>query len=110
LYAHHCRILPANFEKQKMIEKAKSDCIESLSTALTSTSKWRLAIDARYPDHRNVRASKLLAKLAGEASSLSEAQWTALEPFVGSPRWGEAVKQTFVSSLARALSAPATVV
>jgi hypothetical protein len=101
----------------------KQDCANALSATLTSTSKWRLAIDLRYPDHRNVRASKLLDKLAGEASSLSDESWAALEPHFKSPRWGEALKQAarlvgfhrrrvsfahFVRTLAGLLAAPAT--
>ncbi len=35
----------------------KNDCAASISTALTSASRWRLAIDLKFPDHRNTRAS-----------------------------------------------------
>jgi hypothetical protein len=50
----------------------KQNCIDALSTALTKASHWRATLVEQYPDHRNAKASKLLAKLAGEASNLSE--------------------------------------
>ena len=101
----------------------KNDCVASIATALTSASHWRASLDNRFPDHRNARAARLLAKLAGETPSLSEEQWAALAPFVGSPAWGEALKRAarlvgfhrrrmslgyFLRSLARLLEAPAT--
>ena len=101
----------------------KEKCIESLSTALTSASRWRAGLDNKWPDHRNQKAAKQLDKLAAEAANLSEAQWTALAPFFGSERWGEALRRTsrmvgfarrrvslvyFVRQLAGLLSEPAT--
>jgi hypothetical protein len=71
----------------------KLECANALSAALTSTSKWRLAIDQRYPDHRNLRAARMLDKLAGETSGMTDELWERLEPHFGSPAWGEAVKQ-----------------
>jgi hypothetical protein len=102
----------------------KNNCIASISTTLTRTASWRLALDGRYPDHRNARAAKNLAKLADESSGMSDSQWAALEPFVASPRWNHALRKAtrqvgffyrkasfafFVRSLIRLLDEPATV-
>jgi hypothetical protein len=72
----------------------KQDCIQSLATSLHATSRWRLAIDERYPDHRNLRAAKQLDKLAGEAANMTDDQFEALRSFVGTPQWGEVLKRT----------------
>jgi hypothetical protein len=72
----------------------KNDCVASLATALMSTSHWRTGLDSKWPDHRNARAARLLAKLAGEAANLSDDQFEALRPFVGTEQWGEALKRT----------------
>jgi hypothetical protein len=99
----------------------KADCANSISTILTNTAHWRTGLDQRWPDHRNLRASKQLAKLAGEASGMTDAQFESLRPFVGSPAWhvslrevarllGFAVRKMsfdyFVRRLAGLLSAP----
>jgi hypothetical protein len=101
----------------------KEKCIESLSTALTSASHWRQNLDEKWPDYRNARAARLLAKLAGEVSGMTDSQWAELQPYFGSPAWGEALKQVarmvgfhrrrvsfahFLRTLARLLEAPAT--
>ncbi len=101
----------------------KAECATSLALALTSASHWRAGLDNRYPDYRNSRAAKLLAKLAGEASNLSDECYESLRPFIGSPAWGEALKRAarlagfhrrrmslgyFVRQLVGLLSTPAT--
>jgi hypothetical protein len=100
----------------------KNNCIASISTALTNTASWRLALDGRYPDRRNARAARNLSKLAVEAASLTDAQFAALD--FDSPRWNEALRQAsrlvgykfrkvslnfFVRILRGLLSEPATV-
>jgi hypothetical protein len=76
-----------------IIEKEKSDCIESLFTGLTKASRWRLKLVDQYTDPRNATASEKLAKLADEAPSLSNEYWEVLKPhFHSSPtRWREAL-------------------
>jgi hypothetical protein len=101
----------------------KQDCIASLSTSLTSTSRWRLGLEEKHPDHRNARSAKLLAKLASKASSLTDEHWTALEPHFESAQWHEALRQTsrlvgfavkkmslqfYLRSVVRVLEEPAT--
>jgi hypothetical protein len=78
-----------------MIEKEKSDCIESLFTGLTKASRWRRKLVDQYTDPRNAHAAKVLAKLADEAPSLSDAYWEVLKPhFHSNPaRWREALSQ-----------------
>ena len=108
-----------------MIEKEKSDCIDSISTSLTQTASWRLNNAEKYSaDKRYERAAKLLAKLAVETRSLSFEQWELLEPHFESPQWHAALRQTsrqlgfavkkmslgfFLRAFVRALEEPATV-
>jgi hypothetical protein len=99
----------------------KADCIASLSASLTSTSRWRAQLSDRDP--RYGRAARRLLKLAGEAASLSDAQWQALQPHFHSERWREAVRETsrdvgfafrkasfafYLKNLVRLLEAPAS--
>ncbi len=78
-----------------MIEKEKSDCIESLFTALTKTSRWRRKLVDQYTDPRNARAAEKLAKLADEAPNLSNACWEVLKPHFNSnpARWRACLSQ-----------------
>jgi hypothetical protein len=41
--------------KNEIIEREKSECIESLLTALTKTSRWRRKLVDQYADPRNAR-------------------------------------------------------
>jgi hypothetical protein len=70
----------------------KQDCIAALSIGLARAANWRAKLSEQYPDYRNARASKLLAKLASKASSLSDEQWLALD--WKSDRWREAFEQS----------------
>jgi hypothetical protein len=102
----------------------KQKCIASISTSLAKSSRWREALQDKHPDHRNVRAAKLLAKLAGEAAhcQLSDESWQALQPYFKSERWDECLRRTsrlvgfaikkmsfqfYIRSLVRLLSATA---
>jgi hypothetical protein len=78
-----------------IIEKDKSDAVESLFTGLTKASRWRRKLVDQYTDPRNARAAKRLAELADETSSLSDQYWEMLKPhFNSSPtRWREALSQ-----------------
>jgi len=81
--------------KHNMIEKMKSDCIESISAGLTKTSRWRQKLVDQYTDPRNAHAAKKLAELADETSSLSDEYWESLKPhFNSSPaHWRESLSQ-----------------
>jgi hypothetical protein len=78
-----------------IIEKEKSDCIESLFAALIKTSLWRRKLVDQYTDPRNARAAVQLAKLADDASTLSDAYWEALKPHFNSrpTQWRECLSQ-----------------
>jgi hypothetical protein len=67
-----------------MIEKEKYDCIESLFTALTKTSRWRRKLVDQYTGPRNAPVAEELAKLADEASGLSNDCWEVLKPYFNS--------------------------
>jgi hypothetical protein len=97
----------------------KTEMIASLSASLNATSVWRAKL-SEQPG--NARAARLLTKLANESSTLSDAQWQALEPFFGSPLWNASLRQVartvgfrktsfrfLVRQLIGLLSAPATV-
>src|SRR5882672_10735225 len=58
----------------------KNDCIDSLTKVLESTASWRRALVPKFADPRNLRAGETLEKLANEASSLTDEQWSAIEP------------------------------
>jgi hypothetical protein len=79
-----------------MIEKEKPDCVASILSALKKTSCWRLKLSGQYPDTRNAHASVMLAKLADEAPSLSDAYFDILKPHFNSnpARWREALSQS----------------
>jgi len=103
----------------------KRRCSASISRVLESTSLWRKATAARFPDDpRNVAASKRLDQLAIDAAELSEEeQWETLKPFFygwTSTTFRDAVSKTaksigfhnrcgnldyFIAVLVRALSA-----
>jgi hypothetical protein len=75
----------------------KQDCIESLTDGLKSTSAWRKVTSARFPDDaRNVKAAKILDRLAVEAVNLTDAQWLELFPYFGwaSETWRNGLNQT----------------
>ena len=75
----------------------KQDCIESLTGRLKSTSAWRKATSARFPDDtRNVKAAKTLDRLAAEAINLTDAQFLELSPYFGwaSEAWRNGLNQT----------------
>jgi hypothetical protein len=101
-----------------IIEKEKSDCIESLFTGLTKASRWRLKLVDQYTDPRNASAAEKLAKLADETPSLSNEYWEVLKPhFHSSPtRWREALSLASPTGLRlqptkpsrRAVAMPAT--
>jgi hypothetical protein len=79
----------------KMIND-KQDCIESLTGGLKSTSAWRKVTSARFPDDtRNVKAAKILDRLAVEAINLTDAQWLELSPYFGwaSETWRNGLNQ-----------------
>jgi hypothetical protein len=100
----------------------KTECAAALSIALTSASRWRETLAEKYTgDRRYLRAARNLAKLAGEAASLTDAQFAALD--FESERWHEALRQAarevgfkfnkaslrfFVRCLVRELDEPAT--
>jgi hypothetical protein len=71
---------------------SKTDCINSLRTALTNTSLWRLNLADRDP--RCERAARRLARLAEDTANLSDSHWAALEPHFKSDRWNECLRQT----------------
>jgi hypothetical protein len=67
-----------------MIENEKIDCADALSFGLHRTSTWRKRKAALYPsDARNGRAADCLAKLAAEASYLTDDAWLQLKPHFG---------------------------
>ena len=77
----------------------KNDCINSITKALESTASWRRSISVNFPDDpRNMRAADTLEKLANEASSLTDGQWSAIEQhFISgwnSKRWRDALNTT----------------
>jgi hypothetical protein len=83
-------------QKTKMIND-KQDCIESLTSALKSTSAWRKVTSARFPDDtRNVKAAKILDRLAVDAINLTDTQWLALSAYFGwaSQTWRNGLNQT----------------
>jgi hypothetical protein len=57
----------------KMIENEKIDCVDALIFGLNRTAQWRQKMAARYPsDPRNARAADCLAKLATDATALTD--------------------------------------
>jgi hypothetical protein len=83
--------------KQKTKMNDKQDCIESLTGGLKSTSAWRKVTSARFPDDtRNVKAAKILDRLAVEAINLTDTQWIELSTYFGwaSEAWRNGLNQT----------------
>jgi hypothetical protein len=80
-----------------MIEKEKSDCIDTLTFGLNRTAHWRQKIAIQHPsDPRNARAAECLAELATHTAELSDDAWSQLQPHCGwaSEPWREAISQT----------------
>ena len=80
-----------------MIEIEKIDCTDSLIFGLNRSTKWRQGMTAKYPsDPRNARAAECLAKLATDASKLTDEAWLELKPHCGwaNERFCEAISQT----------------
>ena len=71
-----------------MIENEKIDCVDALIFGLNRTAQWRQKMAARYPsDPRNARAADCLAKLATDATALTDNDWIQLrEIFLIVPR------------------------
>jgi hypothetical protein len=79
-----------------MIENEKIDCVDALVFGLNRTAEWRRKMAVRYPsDPRNARAAECLAKLAIDATALSDGAWLQLQQHCGwaSERWREAISQ-----------------
>ena len=79
-----------------ILEKEKSDCTESIFTALNKTTRWRNKLADQYPaDVRNLRAAEKLAMIAGDASNLSNDYWDALKPHFNSnpAHWRECLSK-----------------
>jgi hypothetical protein len=102
-------------------EPMKAEMIQSLSTALNATALWRTGLDSKWPDRRNARAARNLLKLPGEAASLTDEQFAALD--FESDRWNECLRKAsrqigffyrkaslafFLRNLIRLLDEPAT--
>jgi hypothetical protein len=87
-------------QKMKMIN-TKEDCAASISRVLESTSLWRKATAARFPeDDRNAKAAQRLDQLAIDAAELSEEQWQMLKPFYG---WASTTFRDAVSKTAKSV-------
>jgi hypothetical protein len=79
-----------------MIENEKIDCIDALVFGLNRTAAWRQKMAARCPaDPRNTRAAECLAKLATDATGLSDGAWLQMHSYCGwaNERWREAISQ-----------------
>lgn len=77
-----------------IIEKEKSECVDSLFTGLTKTKNWRKKLTGQYTDTRNAYAAEKLARLAEQAPTLSDAYWEILKPHFNNPvRWRECLSQ-----------------
>jgi hypothetical protein len=75
----------------------KIDCIDSLIFGISRTGDWRRSTAFKYPtDLRNARAADCLAKLAAEASQLTDEEWSQLQPHFGwtSDSWREGISKT----------------
>jgi hypothetical protein len=90
---------PGHFRNRNMIENEKIDAIDSLIFGLNRTAEWRKKMAARYPsDPRNARASECLAKLATDATGLSDGAWLLLQPYSG---WASENWRASISNAAR---------
>jgi hypothetical protein len=81
---------------RKMILNDKQDCIESIVRILESTSAWRKRTAAKFPDDpRNAKAAEMLDQLAIDAASLTDEQFTDLQPHFGwsSQTWRDGLVQ-----------------
>jgi hypothetical protein len=77
----------------------KQDCIESIIYTLNRTATWRKGMAIKYPnDPGNNRAVKMLDQLAVDAASMTEEQWSKLEPQFS---WASGVWRNGVSEAAR---------
>jgi hypothetical protein len=87
-------------QKQKiMILNDKQDCIESIARILEQTAAWRRKTAAKYPDdNRNTKAAEMLDKLAIDAASLTDEQFTDLQPHFG---WSSQIWRDGLVSAAR---------
>ena len=82
-----------------MIENEKIDAIDSLIFGLNRTAEWRKKMAARYPsDPRNARAAECLAKLATDATGLSDGAWLLLQPY---SEWASENWRASISNAAR---------
>lgn len=76
-----------------------NDCFDSIVTHVNRSTIWRRRLQAKFPDDpRNERAADTLAKIATEATGLSQAQWAMLKPFYN---WASATWLTALSDAAR---------
>jgi hypothetical protein len=85
-----------HIETMKMIIDTKEDCANSMAIGLIRTSNWRRATQAKFPtDPRNGRAADALAKLATEASTLTDEQFAELQPFYNwaSQTWHDSLSE-----------------
>lgn len=87
--------LDGKLKTEMIIEKEKSDCVESISTACNKTRRWRTRLADQYDDPRNVRAAEKLGKLADDAPNLSNAYWELLRPHFnsGPVHWRECLSK-----------------
>lgn len=77
-----------------IIEKEKSECVDSLFTGLTKTHRWRKKLTDQYTDTRNANAAEKLAQLAEQAPTLSDAYWEILKPHFNDPvRWRDCLSR-----------------
>jgi hypothetical protein len=59
----------------------KSDCFDEIVKSLNRTSGWRQYLQTRFADPRNIAAAEITARLAKEATALTDSQWSALQPY-----------------------------
>lgn len=59
----------------------KTDCFGEIVKSLKRTSGWRQYLTAMYDDPRNIDAAAITARLAKEATALTDPQWSALQPY-----------------------------
>jgi hypothetical protein len=91
------RQLRRSFRRRKtMIEEERSECRESIVSALTKTSAFRSRKAKQYPDdNRNATAAASLMKLANDATELTDDSWELLQLFYDpeSKCWQDAICQ-----------------
>ena len=95
---HHAALCGFNhIEKEKQMLNEKHECIAAIVKGCSYTSAWRKALIARWPDDpRNARAAVALDKLAEDAESLTDGQWSELQPYYSwaSEAWRNGLNQT----------------